>query len=146
MNTKLIIGIVLFVVVLGGGYLLVSTSKPAMAPTPTPSPTSQEAMQPTSVPASPSAMQTKNAVTLTSSGYSPATLTIKAGESVTWTNKSGEDATVNSDPHPTHTAYPPLNLGSFVDGQSLSLSFPKTGTYGYHDHLNPSLRGIIIVQ
>ncbi len=88
----------------------------------------------------------ENSVTLTSDGYSPATLTIKTGATVTWTNKSGANATVNSDPHPTHTDYPPLNLGRFADGGTLSLKFDKPGTYGYHNHLDASQKGKIVVQ
>lgn len=96
--------------------------------------------------ASPSATNEQNAITLTQNGFSPATITIKAGTKVTWTNKSGIDATVNSDPHPTHTDYPPLNLGKFSDGGTHSLTFDKPGTYGYHNHFNASERGTIIVQ
>jgi len=109
----------------------------------------QQTISPTANPtitSSPSAMQQQNTVTLTQSGWSPATLTIKVGQTVVWNNKSGETATVNSDPHPTHTDYPPLNLGSFPDGGSLSLTLPKAGTYGYHNHLNPSERGTIVVE
>jgi len=51
-----------------------------------------------------------------------------------------------SDPHPVHTDYPPLNLGTFFDGASLSLKFPTAGTYVYHNHLNPSERGTIVVK
>lgn len=108
----------------------------------------QQMVSPTTMQATPSssAVQQQNLVTLTSSGFSPATLTIKSGQTVTWINKSGEGATVNSNPHPVHTDYPPLNLGSFASGASLSLSFPKAGTYGYHNHLNPSETATIIVQ
>lgn len=90
--------------------------------------------------------QQQNTVTLTQNGWEPGTLTIKAGETVTWVNKSGEDATVNSNPHPTHTDYAPLNLGSLSNNNSLSLQFPKSGTYGYHNHLNPSEAATIVVQ
>lgn len=90
--------------------------------------------------------QTEAKVILSQNGFSPATLTVKAGTTVTWVNNSGMDATVNSDPHPIHTDYPPLNLGSFSDGQTLSLLFSTPGTYGYHNHLDPSQRGTIIVQ
>ncbi|MCL4366879.1 cupredoxin domain-containing protein [Patescibacteria group bacterium] len=89
---------------------------------------------------------TKNVVILDSSGFSPATLTIKAGFTVIWKNNSGQSATVNSDPHPIHTDYPPLNLGTFPNGGTLQLTFDKPGTYGYHNHLNPNEKGTIIVQ
>lgn len=90
--------------------------------------------------------QSQNTVNLTSTGFSPTNLTIKSGQTVTWVNKSGQTATVNSAPHPAHTAYPPLNLGSFNDGGTLSLTFDKPGTYNYHNHLNSSQKGTITVQ
>ena len=88
----------------------------------------------------------QDTVTLTADGFSPATFTVKAGTKVTWTNSSGTNVTVNSNPHPTHTDYDPLNLGSFKDGETLSLIFDKPGTYKYHDHLNPSRFGTIVVE
>lgn len=88
----------------------------------------------------------KPEVVLTSSGFEPSTLTVKVGTKVTWTNKSGDLATVNSNNHPTHLLYPPLNLGEFKNGDSLSLTFDKAGTFGYHNHLNPSETAEIVVQ
>src|SRR5579859_1633009 len=41
-------------------------------------------------------------VTLTANGFSPQVLTIKHGQTATWVNNSGTQATINSDPHPTH--------------------------------------------
>lgn len=100
----------------------------------TPSPTTQKDMQ------------SQNTITLTSSGFSPASLTVKVGDTVTWENRSGLVATVDSDPHPVHTNYPPLNLGNFSDGEELTFTFDKPGTYGYHNHLNTSEKGTIIVE
>lgn len=122
-----------------GGY---NYNPPGQSQTPIVEPSAS----PVTAPTSSEAPQSQNTVTLTSNGFSPATLTIKAGSSVTWVNKSGETATVNSDPHPIHTAYPPLNLGSFSDGATLSLTFDKPGSFGYHNHLQPSEKGTIIVQ
>lgn len=97
--------------------------------------------------ASPSATAvSQDTIVLTADGFSPATLTVKAGTTVTWTNQSGADATVNSSPHPIHTDYPPLNLGSLPNGGSVSLIFDKPGTYKYHNHLKPSQFGQIVVE
>lgn len=85
-------------------------------------------------------------VILDANGFSPATVTIKAGSKVVWTNKSGVGATVNSDPHPQHTDYPSLNLGRFSDGGTLELVFDKAGTYKYHNHLDASQAGTVIVE
>ncbi len=154
MNRNLLI-IVIVVLLLGGGaYLLLSQNKQSVvAPQPTPTAT-QEVTPTTSSPSaavtspSPSSQATKAAttVTITSTGFDPQTITIKAGTKVTWVNKSGTTANVSSDPHPIHTDYPPLNLGSFTNGSSVSLTFDASGTHGYHNHLNPSQKGTIIVQ
>lgn len=85
-------------------------------------------------------------VAITSSGFNPQTVTVKVGTRVIWLNKSGGLATVNSDLHPTHRLYTPLNLGEFPDGSSVQLVFDKPGTYKYHNHLNPSQTGTVVVQ
>jgi plastocyanin len=86
-------------------------------------------------------------VTLTENGFEPNTVKIKAGGAVRWTNKSSADeATVNSDDHPTHQKYKPLNLGVFKKGSTLMLIFNTPGTYGYHDHFHPSYKGTVVVE
>jgi len=102
--------------------------------------------QPEQSQAQPTTQQVQNVITLTADGFSPITFTIKSGATVSWINKSGKTATVNSDPHPAHTAYPPLNLETFPDNGTLSLTFNKPGIYGYHNHLNPSEQGTITVE
>ncbi|MBI4035879.1 cupredoxin domain-containing protein [Candidatus Daviesbacteria bacterium] len=148
MNKKIIIGpVVVASLVLGIWFIFrnipnstVPNQTSATNPQVTPEATIQ-ATAPASLPT-----QQQNTITLTSSGFSPTTLTIKAGDKVTWINKSSTSATVNSSPHPAHTDYSPLNLGSFVDGETLSLTFDKAGTYKYHNHFNASQFGSIIVQ
>ncbi len=145
---KTLIAVVVVVIVAAAGYFILSANKsaaPATSQTQTQiTPSSSEATQPTSSPSG--TIAEENSVTLTSSGFSPATLTVKAGAKVTWTNKSGGAAIIASNPHPTHTDYPPLNLGTFQDGGTLSLTFNKAGTYGYHNHLDPSQTGTIVVK
>jgi plastocyanin len=146
----LIGGVIGLVIALALGFYLLGQNK-AIAPTITPSP---EASVVTEESASPSASESPDAmtekqeetVTLGENGFSPKTLTIKKGTTVTWVNESGEMGNVSSAPHPIHTSYPPLNLGNFADGNSVSLTFDEAGTYNYHHHLNPSLTGTVIVQ
>lgn len=146
MKTSYWIAVVVIIAVLGIGLFLMkgqstSPSTPSVETQTTPS------IEAASPEASASTMiSEENMVTLSADGYSPATLNIKVGDKVTWVNKSGVAATVNSDPHPTHTAYPPLNLGNFANGDMISLTFDKVGTYGYHNHLNPTQKGTIIVE
>ena len=131
---SLIIAAILIIAIIVGGIFLYRKSGPA-------SQNSQTTQQGT-----PQTTQEESTITYGTNGFSPATLTIKAGTKVTWTNKSGKTFDVESDPHQIHTSYPPMNFGAFSDGSSVSLVFDKTGTYRYHNHLNPSQTGTVIVQ
>lgn len=111
------------------------TVQPSQTPTTSPSSASEGAM-----------MKEVTIVKITSVGFSPQTITIKAGDKVTWTNGDSANHTVNSSPHPIHTDNPFLNLGLIKPGESKSVTFEKSGTYKYHDHLNPSLTGSVTVQ
>lgn len=109
----------------------------------------QSYSQPTETPLitkTPNADVEEATINLTRDGFTPQTLTVKAGTKVIWTNESGKAATVNSANHPTHQVYPPLNLGQFGQGENLSLIFNTPGTYKYHNHLNSSEFGSVIVE
>ena len=62
-------------------------------------------------------------------------------------NKSTTDFWPASDPHPTHTGYPGFDSGKAVAANGkFNFQFNKAGTWGYHDHLNPGIKGTIIVK
>ena len=141
-NAALVI-VVLIVVILAGAVIIKKSHRFAdTAP-------AQQAVEVT-----PSASDSANSVAIaqpvikvTSDGFTPASVTIKAGTSVTWTNVDNQVHQVNSNPHPTHTDYPPLNtIGTIQPGASKSLSFPTPGVYKFHDHLFPENTGSITVQ
>lgn len=94
-------------------------------------------------------------ITYTDNGYSPADINIKAGETVTFKNKSSKNMWPASAKHPTHEIYPTTGgcLGSTFDackavppGQSWSFKFDIKGTWKYHDHLSPTYFGSILVN
>lgn len=91
-------------------------------------------------------MMTETVVAITSSGFSPAGVTIRAGGIVKWVNNDTSVNNVSSVVHPTHQVYPPLNLGNIQPGGSVSLKFPPAGTYKYHNHLKPTLTGSVTVR
>lgn len=138
-NTTVAVVVVL-VLIVGGWYLLRPKPASYVAPPASVTPSSEESSSAATV------QSANNLVMVTSNGFSPKEITIKAGESVTWENQDSVDHTVNSAVHPTHLVYPPLNLGVIKPGEQKSLAFPAAGTYKYHDHLNPSLTGSITVQ
>ncbi|KKR82808.1 MAG: Plastocyanin [Candidatus Daviesbacteria bacterium GW2011_GWA2_40_9] len=147
MNNKVMIGLIVIIILFAGSFFLLNKNN-STTPQSNSSQNTQVLPSPTNAQTTSGAepQQTQNVVTYTVSGFSPATLTVKAGTTVTWVNKSGSNFSLNSNPHPVHTDYPPLNIGITGDGQSKSLTFDKLGTYGYHNHLNPSDTGEVIVQ
>lgn len=85
-------------------------------------------------------------ITYSKNGFSPKQLTVKVGESVGFMNNSSSNVQVNSAPHPTHEFYPELNIGVIAPGESKSVTFTTTGTKMYHNHLNASESGQIVVE
>ena len=96
-------------------------------------------------------------VTYTASGFSPATITISKGESVTWKNESNRRMWVASVVHPTHTIYPERTdadcFGSSFDacagagvGANYEFTFNEVGTWKYHNHLGAFNTGTVIVE
>ena len=85
-------------------------------------------------------------ISVSETGFDPQTVTVKVGAKVEWENATGATANVSSAPHPTHETYPPLNLGDFEPGATVELVFNEPGEYKYHDHLNPTKFGTIVVE
>lgn len=81
----------------------------------------------------------KNAVTIQGFAFSPPTLTIKVGESVTWTNKDlvGHSATADDKS---------FDIGVIGQGESATATFIKAGTFTYHCTPHPNMKGTIIVE
>ncbi|MCX6814494.1 MAG: plastocyanin/azurin family copper-binding protein [Candidatus Aenigmarchaeota archaeon] len=89
--------------------------------------------------------QTGNVVRISGFAFIPQTITIKKGETVTWTNEDSVPHQIASDPHPTHTDLPGLLSPALQNGQSYTFTSDKVGTWGYHCHLHPTMKGTAIV-
>lgn len=86
-------------------------------------------------------------VTYDGTSFSPASVTIKNGDVVVFKNASSDSFRPASDPHPTHTNYPEFDAKQpIAAGGTYQFKFTKSGTWGYHNHLNPSATGTIIVK
>lgn len=89
-------------------------------------------------------------VTVLGTGFLPKSLTIKAGQTVTWINEAGTEVYIAPDIHPSHKKYAgtwdDTGAGNIQNGESYSFTFTKAGTYTYHDHLSSSLIGTVIVE
>lgn len=90
-------------------------------------------------------------ITVTATGVSPSSVSITAGQSVTFVNSDTRPHEIASDPHPAHTACPSINaLGNLPAGQTrLTNSFAGTGTCSFHDHNDPdnnALKGTVTIR
>jgi plastocyanin len=78
-------------------------------------------------------------VTIQNLAYSPAKVTIKKGEKVTWTNKDNQDHTVNE-------SAGVFTSGNIKPGKSYSYTFDKAGTYSYRCKHHPRMKGTVEVK
>lgn len=81
----------------------------------------------------------KNTVVMQNSAFSPATITVNKGDTVTW---------VNNDPmtHRVAADDGSFDLGDQANGASVSHTFTQAGTYAYHCTIHPFMKGTVIVQ
>jgi plastocyanin len=78
-------------------------------------------------------------VVMKNSAFDPVTLTIKAGESVTWTNEDSARHTVVADNGE-------FKSGDLAKGATFSFAFDKAGTYPYHCSVHPSMKATVVVE
>lgn len=149
MNTKALIGVIAIAsVILLGTWVYIATRGPASDQTTDIRTTPQSDIDTTSeTPVSDTAVEPASDTTIayTNEGFSPNTITIKKGSTVTVTNTSDANVMLSSADHPTHEEQPELNMEMLKPGESGTLTLTKVGTWGYHDHVNASMTGTIIV-
>ncbi|MBI2049195.1 MAG: hypothetical protein HYT29_02060 [Parcubacteria group bacterium] len=153
---KTLTAIVVLAVIVGGAYYLFGVKK-ALAPEDGESDgTSLQVPAPgfENVPemiVSPDEGAGARTVTYTAGGFSPSSLSITRGETVRFANEGGAAMWVASALHPTHAVYDGTTLNEHCGGGSASFdqcasSFEKAGTWKYHNHLNVSHTGTIVVE
>lgn len=71
--------------------------------------------------------------------FSPASLTVKVGTKVNWTNNDAVAHTATSDDDST------FNTGSIAPGASASFTPNKTGSFPYHCDFHSNMKATLIV-
>lgn len=114
-----------------------------------------------SIPASDNNEPSLNTIEMSSTGFSPSTLTIKQGESVIFKAVDSSNRWPATDIHPSHKLYPGSDIskcgtqeqsttfdscGTISEGSTYEFTFNEKGTWRYHDHKQPSKTGTIIVE
>jgi plastocyanin len=85
----------------------------------------------------PAPAQGSNDVSIQNFAFNPATLTVKKGATVTWTN---------NDPAQHQIKSATFNSSQLGKGQSFSFTFNDAGTFDYSCAIHPSMLGKIIVE
>ncbi|HBW74237.1 MAG TPA: hypothetical protein DEF59_03160 [Candidatus Magasanikbacteria bacterium] len=100
-------------------------------------------------------------ITYDDNGFSPSTLTVKVGTKVTFKNNSPSDFWPASAMHPTHEKYPGSSItkcgtsaaetifdacAGVAQGVIWTFTFKEKGSWGYHNHLNASRYGKVVVE
>jgi len=80
-----------------------------------------------------------NEVFIQGMAFNPASITITAGTTITWTNKDAIGHTVTS-----NTSL--FNSGTLQTGGTFSFSFAKAGTYSYYCNIHPSMVATVTVN
>ncbi|WP_156764699.1 cupredoxin family copper-binding protein [Mycobacterium sp. 1081908.1] len=77
-------------------------------------------------------------VTIDNFAFAPATLTVKAGSTVTWTNKDEE-------PHTVAAADGSFKSPGMGTGATFSHTFPTAGKFDYVCSIHPMMHGTVVV-
>ena len=154
-KTYLVIGGVVLVLLFG--YFLMKGQNQQLRPETQNVTTSSEVVQPSpttvvTVPAG--ATESGKVVNKTVSvdyvdgGFSPKSITVKVGTTVTWINKAGvKQMWVASAVHPTHQVLPGFDaLGATGKNGIYSYTFVKAGSWKYHNHVVPSDTAVVVVE
>ena len=85
-------------------------------------------------------------IAITGEGFNPREVKVRRGAKVTWVNKGQRQSWPASAFHPTHLEYPGFDsVRGLSQGESYSFVFEKTGSWKYHDHMNPTMSGAVQV-
>lgn len=87
-----------------------------------------------------------NTITITNQGFSPKSIEVKDGTTITFINKDNMPHQPASNLHPTHLNYPEFDSKEGIaPGKVWKFKIDKTGTWFFHDHLFPNFGGKIKV-
>ena len=78
-------------------------------------------------------------VDIKNTAFNPASMTVKAGDKVTWTNGDGFAHTVTLDDNS-------VDSGNIDGGKTFEHSFATPGTFAYHCKIHSSMHGTVTVS
>lgn len=100
-------------------------------------------------------------IKISSSGFLLSSININQNDRIVFVNEDNDKHWPASDVHPTHRVYPGSDISKcqtpqsskifdschgLIFGERFEFVFNEKGSWNYHDHLNPSLKGTINVK
>jgi plastocyanin len=153
MSSRFRIGlVVLLFALLAGSLSAIACGSSKKSATPTPGMTTAPAATATKAPqvtgtaaatvaptSTPGAAAKSASVTIKDFEFTPATVTIAVGGTVTWTNNGPSTHTVTADDGS-------FDSGNLSQGKTFSHTFQTAGTFTYHCSIHPFMTATVIVQ
>lgn len=133
MNKNIVIGVVVVILVVGGVYWFMQSGASN-----TPLYRAPNASQPTSTGAETSQSATRT-IMIQNFSFNQASVTVKKGDVVVWTNKDAMSHTVTGNNGGPSSPTIPTN-GTY------SYTFNDAGTFMYHCAIHPAMTGNVIVE
>jgi hypothetical protein len=85
------------------------------------------------------ALAADHAVAISDFSFSPGTVTVAVGDTVTWTNSDAQDHTATADGGSFDT-------GTLGNGESGTVTFSTAGSFPYHCTIHPQMTGTVVVE
>ncbi|MGB9978151.1 cupredoxin domain-containing protein [Methanobacterium sp.] len=131
--------IIIIIIIVAGVYLYYAQSSNPNIQTVINNSTNQSLANNTSIGNNSTNVTSATTISIQNMTFNPNKITIGSGTNIQWINNDNAQHQIVSD------------TGAFQSnilnpGDSYNFFFAKTGIYGYHDALNPTITGTIIVQ
>jgi plastocyanin len=84
-------------------------------------------------------------VTIQNFAFTPATVSIPKGTTVSWVNKDSSNHVIVNDAQGSIAQGALFTSNSLLKGESYLFKFETPGTYPYHCSIHPSMKGTIVV-
>ena len=85
------------------------------------------------------ALAADQSVAISGFSYSPSSVTVNVGDTVTWTNSDAQAHTATADDGSWDT-------GNIANGGTDAVTFATAGTFPYHCDIHPQMTGTVTVQ
>lgn len=141
MKTIVSIAIVVVVIAAGLAFFFARKNNATNSSTSTSSSSSQMSNMPANTNSSSnSTAQTTDKVTIANFAFSPASITVKKGTTVTWTNQDSATHTVTE-----MDGQDGPKSGDLSQGQTFTFTYNTAGTFKYHCSIHPNMTGTVTV-